>query len=313
MVDQYENYDNEIKEEAIPNAATGDQPSYEDLLGFSPYVEAIKEFLINPDTEPPLTLSIEGSWGSGKSSFIRQLIKELEANGEYTVLFNAWRHDKEDVMWAAFALEFIRQISRKLSLYKFIKAEIKLFISRVRWINRRGDILKITSVIIFIIGYIAYLNSKWFDWISSLSTQLMIISLLGIGFPIYISIFSILPSLKKLLGNSVYGNLKKCIKKPDYEHRTTFIEEFHEDFKNIVKCYVGEKKVFVFIDDLDRCEVPKAADLMQALNLMISDDPHLIFVIGMDRLKVAGGIAVKYEKLLPYFQPSSKNYENTIV
>ena len=34
-------------------------------------------------------------------------------------------------------------------------------------------------------------------------------------------------------------------------------------------------KVFVFIDDLDRCEVPKAADLMQALNLMISNDPHL--------------------------------------
>ncbi len=148
MVDQYgDYYDGAKEEEEIPNAATGDQPSYDDLLGFSPYVEAIKEFLINPDTEPPLTLSIEGSWGSGKSSFIRQLIKELEANGEYTVLFNAWRHDKEDVMWAAFALEFIRQISRKLSTYKFIKAEIKLFISRIRWVNRRGDILKIIFVI----------------------------------------------------------------------------------------------------------------------------------------------------------------------
>ena len=86
----------EQKKNQIPNAATGDQPTYDDLLGFSPYVEAIKEFLINPSTKPPLTLSIEGSWGSGKSSFMLQLIKELEANGECTVLFNAWRHDKED-------------------------------------------------------------------------------------------------------------------------------------------------------------------------------------------------------------------------
>lgn len=75
MVDQYEN-DDKTKEESIHNSATGDQPTREDSLGFSPYVEAIKEFLINTRTEPPLTLSIEGPWGSGKSSFMLQLKKK---------------------------------------------------------------------------------------------------------------------------------------------------------------------------------------------------------------------------------------------
>jgi predicted KAP-like P-loop ATPase len=73
LVDQYENYGDEIKEESILNATTGDQPTLDDSLGFSPYVEAIKQFLINPSTKPPLTLSIEGPWGSGKSSFMLQL------------------------------------------------------------------------------------------------------------------------------------------------------------------------------------------------------------------------------------------------
>jgi hypothetical protein len=66
-----------------------------------------------------------------------------------------------------------------------------------------------------------------------------------------------------------------------------------------------EKTVYVFIDDLDRCEVPKAAELMQALNLMMSTDRKgLIFIIGMDREKVAAGLAVKNEKLLPYLYAS---------
>lgn len=67
-----------------------------------------------------------------------------------------------------------------------------------------------------------------------------------------------------------------------------------------MKAHAGDQKVYVFIDDLDRCEIPKAADMMQAINLMISHELRLIFIIGMDREKVAASIAVKHEKLLPY-------------
>jgi hypothetical protein len=49
---------------------------------------------------------------------------------------------------------------------------------------------------------------------------------------------------------------------------------------------------------------------MQALNLMISDSSRLIFIIGMDREKVAAGLAVKHEKLLPYLAPSNRRDDN---
>lgn len=84
------------------------------------------------------------------------------------------------------------------------------------------------------------------------------------------------------------------------------MEKFHEDFKKIVEAYAGKNnKVYVFIDDLDRCEFAKSADLMQAFNLMISNDPHIIFILGMDREKVAAGLAVKYKDILPYLPLSS--------
>jgi len=62
--------------ESVPNTSVSDQPAGVDSLGFEPYVTAIAEFLLNEQTKPPLTLSIEGEWGSGKSSVISHCNKE---------------------------------------------------------------------------------------------------------------------------------------------------------------------------------------------------------------------------------------------
>jgi predicted KAP-like P-loop ATPase len=69
--------DNTNNNQSILKASISDQPSENDYLGFEPYVIAIVEFLTNPETKPPLTISIEGEWGSGKSSFMKQLEKAI--------------------------------------------------------------------------------------------------------------------------------------------------------------------------------------------------------------------------------------------
>ena len=39
---------------------------------------------------------------------------------------------------------------------------------------------------------------------------------------------------------------------------------------------------------------------MQAINLMIADDPPVVFILGMDRQKIAASLAVKYESIVAY-------------
>ena len=97
--------------ESVRNVGINDQTAGVDSLGFTPYVTAIAKFLLNEETKPPLTLSIEGEWGSGKSFFMKKLDEYLRKEGKRTVWFNAWRHDKAEAVWAAFALSFIKQIS----------------------------------------------------------------------------------------------------------------------------------------------------------------------------------------------------------
>ncbi|MFM2078960.1 MAG: hypothetical protein RJA49_2850, partial [Actinomycetota bacterium] len=54
-----------------------DAPTKEDRLTFRPYVDAVAAFLLNLATKPPFTMSIEGEWGAGKSSFLAQLADAL--------------------------------------------------------------------------------------------------------------------------------------------------------------------------------------------------------------------------------------------
>jgi len=60
------------------NCLINDTATSEDSLGFKPYVDAVAEFLTNKDTSAPITLSIEGQWGCGKSSFMKQLKNQIE-------------------------------------------------------------------------------------------------------------------------------------------------------------------------------------------------------------------------------------------
>lgn len=287
-----------IEEASIAAYSIPDQPARYDALGFEPYTTAISEFLSHEDTKPPLTLSVEGEWGSGKSSFMLQLIEKLAKDG-LVVQFSPWRHDKEDEVWAAFVLAFSKQLSKKLGWFKSILANIKLEWRRFDWRAGWPEVLRVTAkwcaFLLVVISIILVLWMGGLPYVENKAVK-MLLSFTGV----LVVVWKALKKAKDFIGNPFEHDLRTYVQAPDYTRRIPFIERFHEDFKKIVETYAAGKKVYVFIDDLDRCQIPKASDLMQAINLMISDDPQLIFVVGMDRKKVAAGLAVKHEKLLPY-------------
>ncbi len=295
-------------------ANVGDQPTKHDTLGFGPYVEAIASFLTKEVTKPPLTLSIEGEWGSGKSSFMLQLEDALRKRNAKVVRFNAWRYDKDEAMWAAFSLEFARKLSNELPFAQRWWAHLKLFIRRFNWQTGWKEIIRLAftvAVLLVLITLPLLMKERIIAFVTSTSQLGGLITtglqtLLGAGGVLaYVAlVIGLGLKLRDLIGNPLKINLKQHLDTPDYHSRVAFIEQFHADFAKVVDVYGGGQKVYVFIDDLDRCEVPKAADLMQALNLMISDSSQLIFIMGMDREKVAAGLAVKFEKLLAYLAPA---------
>ncbi|NEP06993.1 MAG: hypothetical protein F6K34_20570, partial [Okeania sp. SIO4D6] len=357
----------------------GDQPTTNDELGFTPYVIAMAEFLTHKDTKPPLTISIEGEWGSGKSSFMKQLETEVKKKSKeldkedlkkvwqkikkdriifsdvsdiyelfrlkfkqetQTVWFNAWRHEKSESLWATFALSFLEQLSknRNLSdiLYNFW-SYLNLIGNRLDWKNKPVKFLQtlviiwLMATIIFSIPIVVFFRDKvagifpFYERFADIvktdskseeedkegeektdnkedeNNQFLSFWLqlggYGAGFA---GVGKLLAILKDLIGDQKM-DLTQYLEHPDYDKQVAFIEKFHEDFSKIVNAYVGEnEKIYVFIDDIDRCGLDKSADLLQALNMMISNDPKIIFILGMDREKVAAAISFKQRNVIPF-------------
>ena len=69
MVSSNNDNNNQPKEIPLVPANVNDLPTEEDDLGFEPYFMAIAKFLTSPGTKPPITISIEGKWGSGNCTF----------------------------------------------------------------------------------------------------------------------------------------------------------------------------------------------------------------------------------------------------
>lgn len=124
-------------------AAVGDQATSEDSLGFKLYVEALARFLRAPATRAPFTLSIEGPWGSGKSSFMLQLKNEIKAKspGAVAIDFNAWKYDKQEELWAAFALTVTRSLRRSTPLLRRAVGDVKLYVSRLKGLTETAGLV----------------------------------------------------------------------------------------------------------------------------------------------------------------------------
>lgn len=94
-------------------AIASDRESALDLLGFAGDVDSMAALITDRETRPPLAIALLGRWGSGKSSFMRQLqervallteqgrrnpARSVFATAVRQVRFDAW-HYNDDQLW----------------------------------------------------------------------------------------------------------------------------------------------------------------------------------------------------------------------
>ena len=316
---------NVTSSESVGGAGIRDSATGQDELGFEPYVKALSAFLTHQDTKPPLTVSVEGPWGSGKSSLMLQLMNDVSQrplqNGKppRTVWFNAWRLDKEEALWAAFALSVTQTLARALPLPERIWVHAKLQAQRFDWRKGWFGVTRFLVLLFFLIytrvavGRYIWTHRGSLYPVSSISAaqskdatekgdeallRLLLTALGSLGYLLLAAM--LVKKATDIVGNPFQVDLKRYSTDLNYEERVAFIQRFHEDFSQIVRSYARGQTVFIFIDDLDRCEIPKAADLMQAINLLLSDSSQIVYVLGLDREKIAAGLAAKFSQVLPF-------------
>jgi hypothetical protein len=227
-------------------------PFVDDKLNRKSEIENLSSLLVNSET--PLVLAIDASWGSGKTTFIKMWKAHLskEYSSCLSVYFSAWDTDLAEDPLYAFLGEINEQLASRTS-----------GMSRYKWeqtINLAGKIAK-----------------------RSLSTLAKVATHGALN----INDQAIERALAELSGEIVSDGLDA------YKASLSAVQQFKENLSFVLGEVCGENPIIIFVDELDRCRPQYAISLLERIKHLFNL-PGIIFVLGIDRIQLANAIRGAY-------------------
>jgi formylglycine-generating enzyme required for sulfatase activity len=234
-------------------------------FGFSVYAETFAKIIADRSNQTPLTIAINGAWGSGKTSLMRS-IRELlvdttrEIDGASdpvfrpcrTVWFNAWKYSSQDAILIALVEEIVGQMMSE----EFPRQRL----DQMRLSDGGLDWSRISTTVADLVNETDSPDLK--GMLSSDSSLLRNLPLLR-EFERF---------LDRLISWSITGVASR--QRP---------ESFSDTDGALV----------FFIDDLDRCQPTRVARVLETVKLFM-DRPGCVFVLGMDSEIVEKSVKAQY-------------------
>jgi len=270
-----------------------DQPASEDYLDFRSYVRALKELIIHSSTKTPLTLGIFGRWGTGKTTLMRMLEKELKSADIATVWFNAWQYGNEDELWAAFLQSILNKMQADLGLLRKLSFKLDLLLKRIEWRNAPGVIVEYLFRVVVVLIPLLVIDPV------SQEIQPAARPLLQAGGSVVaagLAVWIVIRPLVNAVRENVSIDLSALRQMSNYREHIAFLDRFREHFADVVQSLpqAGDKRLAVFIDDLDRCAPERTLQVLDAIKVFV-DIRGCVYILGLDVDVVRKAIATKYE------------------
>ncbi len=96
---------------------------YKEIPSSHPVLNNIVQFIVD-EIEPPYSISINGGWGSGKTTFLMILEEKLNQKDFKTIWFNPWEYERMDDI----VLAFLQKITLKFKRdFKLTEKELGIF------------------------------------------------------------------------------------------------------------------------------------------------------------------------------------------
>lgn len=262
-----------------------DNETDKDLLGFKVHADLIKTVITN-ERVLPVSIGVFGDWGSGKSSIMKMLEQELNADDEgdtVCLYFNGWTFEGYDDAKAALIEDILIKLRENKKVGHKIKDEVTGLIKSVNWLRAGGFLLKNVAkpaLLAYATGGASLLvdavdKAKYFfsDTIGN-SAQLI-------------------AKVDTEEGKGIVKDLKAVLKKKEEDDIPSIARKFREDFEKLIN-KTELKSLVILIDDLDRCNPERIIDNLEAIKLFLNV-PKTAFIIGADERIVRHAIECRYK------------------
>ncbi|WP_342477623.1 P-loop NTPase fold protein [Paenibacillus sp. FSL H7-0350] len=242
----------------------------EDLLVRKGFAEHLANSIREWDGQDSLVISLDGEWGSGKSSVINMAVHYLRLQTESTPFifeYNPWAFSDTGSITGSFFNELAKEtqlkdtgeqdkeLAEKLQAYAVLlggtpeKSTLKDLFEKI---------IPILSLAGISLGTFPFITSQWGKLAS-----------LMFGF-VFLAIQVIKDTLLK--GSSYFEARSKINEKP--------LNKLKQEIKD--KLLKNSKKLIIIIDDIDRLSQSEIKSLMKVIRVN-ADFPNTIYMLAMDR------------------------------
>ena len=232
-----------------------DEAAQKDLFEIGKYIDGLVTFVESCDT--PMCISIQGTWGTGKTS-VMQIVKNklTEKGNTQNIWFNTWQFSQFN-MDNDLAFSFLSCLVNELSMSDKQKEKVTKTTQAIRFAQATGRLGK--EVLLSVI------DSK-------------------LGGRIAENLEQGLYNVREKLTEET--NPATAVK----ELKVQFAQCVEETLTN-----ANKDRVVIFVDDLDRLEPAKAVELLEVLKLFL-DCRKCVFLLAIDSDVVFRGVEAKYGK-----------------
>lgn len=290
-----------------------DEPTDEDQLGFKSYCGRVAEGLKRCGSEGRvLTVGVYGKWGSGKTSFLKMLGRELD--GSYTIVwFDAWQYSRREELWVALLRRILAVIEKEHGKAKALRLRLQVWYD----IKKKG-LLPALAEALWPMAWKALLVMLWLTVTGCLGLAVLAgLVAAGVWRWIVGSTISLAPlivfsllvkrGLDAILNSQLGVKLDQLMGESSYASFIAFIDEFSRDFNDLVREVGQERPLVILIDDLDRCQPDEIVPVLEAIKLLTRQEQSaqgtqhdqkqggLAFVLAMDRDVMEQAIEVQYK------------------
>jgi photosystem II stability/assembly factor-like uncharacterized protein len=294
------------------------EPGQADVLKLGDIAQALSRFLRNEKTLPPLTVAVTGQWGSGKSSLMNLLKKDLEKTGFYPVWFNAWHHSSkaEDQLLAGLLTNVVRQgvppwftaagaaFRSKLFLIRFQRMWFRLLLGCVLLAVALGYFAgSSTAATADLVAKaedadrtVTGLDKVMKDMARNPSSDPILFGSTGlVGLVLFAR--SIQRGLRSfgVDAGTLLAPVSARAHLADLDAKASFRLTFSRQFREVTDA-LNPRTLVIFIDDLDRCRPENVLEIMESINFLASSGDCFIF-LGMDREYVLKSVSLGFEKV----------------
>ncbi len=276
-----------------------DSPAIDDRLGRRGFARALAIRLeriwreMNPQDRPSdrpvpqgsFVLHLHGPWGSGKSSILEMLRRELRPEGKtaaptvaspwVVVDFNAWQNQRLAPPWWPLLDGIFRQSARQVPWARrwWLRACEGLW----RFSTKRRDLL-VFGALFLVLGFLGYRFLRP-ALIEQLAKGLGDMGASAGHISDIVAVLTLVTSWIWLGSRSLVSGSARAAQS-FLDSATDPMDRIQRHFQTMVRTV--KRPIAVFVDDLDRCQAGYVVQLLEGIQTLFRD-PRVVYVIAADQ------------------------------